>query len=79
MGVFLTESAVAMGISPGAAGVLLAVGSVAGIVTRVGTGLTADRWGGVQFRLIAGMLAVGGVTIALGGSGIRARGGRQIG
>lgn len=69
VGVFLTESAVAMGMSPGAAGVLLAVGSVAGIVTRVGTGLTADRWGGVQFRLIAGMLAVGGVAIALGGSG----------
>ena len=69
VGVFLTESAVAMGISPGAAGVLLAVGSVAGIITRVGTGLTADRWGGVQFRLIAGMLAVGGVAIALGGSG----------
>ena len=69
VGVFLTESAVAMGISPGVAGVLLAVGSVAGIVTRVGTGLTADRWGGVQFRLIAAMLAVGAVTIALGGSG----------
>lgn len=69
VGVFLTESAVAMGMSPGAAGVLLATGSVAGIITRISTGVTADRWGGAQFHLIAGMLAVGGVTIALGGSG----------
>lgn len=69
VGVFLTESAVAMGMSPGAAGVLLAAGGVAGIITRVSTGVTADRSGGPQFRLIAGMLVVGAATIALGGSG----------
>lgn len=69
VGVFLTESAVAMGMSPGAAGVLLATGGVAGIITRVSTGVRADRTGGTQFRLIAGMLAVGAVAIALGGSG----------
>ncbi len=69
VGVFLTESAVAMGMSPGAAGVLLATGSVAGIITRVSTGVIADQWGGPQFRLIAGMLAIGAATVALGGSG----------
>lgn len=69
VGVFLTESAVAMGISPAAAGILLAVGSVAGIVTRITTGIQADRSGGQQFRLIAGMLAVGSLTIALGSAG----------
>lgn len=69
VGVFLTESAVAMGIGPGAAGILLAVGSVAGMITRIATGVAADRTGREQFRLIALMLAVGGVTIALGGTG----------
>lgn len=69
VGVFLTESAVAMGIGPGAAGILLAVGSVAGIVTRIATGVAADRTGREQLRLIALLLAVGGVTMALGGTG----------
>ena len=69
VGVFLTESAVAMGVAPGAAGILLAVGSVAGIITRISTGVSADRTGGAQFRLIAVMLALGGVAIALGGTG----------
>src|SRR5690606_11387157 len=35
VGIFLTDSAVAMGSSPAAAGLLLALGSVAGIVARV--------------------------------------------
>jgi MFS family permease len=69
VGIFLTDSAVAMGSSPAAAGVLLAVGSLAGIVTRVGTGIMADRKGGPQFRLISVMLAIGAVTMALGGTG----------
>ena len=69
VGVFLTESAVAMGIGPGAAGILLAVGSVAGMITRIATGVAADRTGREQFRLIALLLAVGGVTMALGGTG----------
>lgn len=70
VGIFLTDSAVAMGSSPAAAGLLLAVGSVAGIIARVGSGVMADRSGGPQFRLISIMLAVGAVTMALGGSGM---------
>ncbi len=69
VGVFLTESAVAMGMTPAGAGLLLATGSVAGIIARVSAGVVADRVGGIQFRLIAMMLAVGAVTIALGGTG----------
>lgn len=69
VGIFLTDSAVAMGISPGGAGILLATGSVAGIIARVGTGVMADRTGGPQFRLIAIMLAIGALTMGLGGSG----------
>lgn len=70
IGIFLTDSAVAMGSSPAAAGLLLAVGSVAGIIARVGSGVIADRTGGPQFRLISIMLAVGAVTMALGGTGV---------
>lgn len=67
VGIFITDSAVEMGMSPGSAGFLLAAGSLAGIVARIGTGVRADRTGGPQFKLIAGMLAVGAVTMALGG------------
>lgn len=63
--VFLTESAVAMGMGPGAAGLLLAAGSVAGIITRVGTGVRADRSGGPQLRLMSLMMLVGAAAMAL--------------
>jgi MFS family permease len=69
VGVFLTESAVAMGVEPGNAGLLLAGGSTAGIVARISAGVAADRTGGPQFKLISIMLAVGAVTMALGGTG----------
>jgi len=69
VGIYLTTSAVAMGLSEGNAGILLAVGSVAGITARIGTGVMADRIGGPQFKLIATMLAIGALTMALGGSG----------
>lgn len=69
VGVFLTESAVAMGMTQGNAGFLLAAGSGAGIIARISAGMVADRTGGPQFRLISLMLAIGAVTIALGGTG----------
>jgi MFS family permease len=69
VGIFLTDSAVAMGLSPAGAGLLLAVGGVAGIVARVSSGVAADRIGGPQFKLISMMLAVGAATMALGGTG----------
>jgi MFS family permease len=69
VGIFLTDSAVAMGMSPGNAGLLLAVGSIAGIVARVATGALADRTGGPQFKLISLMLATGALTMALGSTG----------
>lgn len=69
VGIFLTDSAVSMGLSPGNAGLLLAAGSVAGIIARVGTGVMADRTGGPQFKMIAVMLGVGALTMAMGGTG----------
>lgn len=70
VGIFITDSAVAMGFTPAAAGLLLAFGSVTGIVARVATGVRADRSRGPQFRLIAAMLGVGAATMALGGTGL---------
>lgn len=69
VGIFLTDSAVAMGMAPGNAGLLLAMGSLAGVFTRVAAGARADRTGGPQFKLIATMLAAGAVTMSLGGTG----------
>lgn len=69
VGVFLTQSAVAMGVSPASAGLLLATGSVGGIVARVLAGVVADRAGGRSFGTISWMLAAGAVAMALGASG----------
>ncbi|MPZ52038.1 MAG: MFS transporter [Acidimicrobiia bacterium] len=69
IGVFLTESGVAMGLSPGGAGYLLATGSIAGILTRIGTGIYADRDGGEQLGLISWMLLLGAITMALASVG----------
>ncbi len=67
--VFLTQSAVALGMSPAGAGYLLAGGSVAGIITRLAMGLVADHRGGAQFGMIAAMLAIGAVTMSFGAGG----------
>lgn len=69
VGVFLTESAVAMGFSPGAAGWLLAAGSLAGVLTRVLVGVRADRSGGPQIGAIAAMMAIGAMAMAAAGGG----------
>ena len=69
IGVFLTESAVAMGFSPGAAGWLLATGSLAGVLTRVLVGVRADRSGGPQIGAIAAMMAIGALAMAAAGGG----------
>ena len=69
VGVFLTESGVAMGLAPASAGLLLATASLAGIVARVTAGAVADRRGGGHLRLMAGMLAVGAIAMAAGSIG----------
>lgn len=68
VGIFLTDSAVAMGVEPGQAGILLAVGSIAGVAARIWSGWLADRRRGLQFGLIASMLAVGAAAMAIGGT-----------
>lgn len=70
VGVFLTTTAVEAGFSPSAAGILLAMGSVAGILTRLGAGIVADRGGRDHLGLMAVMLALGAVGLAVGASGM---------
>jgi predicted MFS family arabinose efflux permease len=65
LGVFLVETLARAGFSPGAAGALLAAGSVSSIAARVLGGIHADRFAGRQLRWVAAMLAVGAVGLAL--------------
>lgn len=69
LGAFVVESAVAAGIGVGAAGLLLALGSAAGIGVRVVFGHLADRLNSGRLRLVAGMLGVGSVGFVLLASG----------
>lgn len=66
VGIFITDSAVAMGIEPANAGLLLALGSLSGVVARIATGVRADRTRGPQFSFIAAMLGIGAVAMTLG-------------
>ena len=61
--VFLTSSALRRGISPGHAGVLLAVASVIGLVARLLAGARADRRLGDQLGPIAVLMAIGAVGL----------------
>lgn len=65
MGAFYVESAVAHGISPGAAGLWFAAGSIAGVTGRVLTGWFADRRAGGHFAVVALLLMAGAGGFAL--------------
>ena len=69
LGVFTVESAVAAGIEVGVAGLLLALGSAAGVTVRVVAGHLADKMNSGRLRLVAGMLGVGTVGFVLLASG----------
>lgn len=62
---FLVESSVAIGIPVGAAGALLAAGSVLAVITRLVAGRMADRREGGHLRICAWMVAVGGLGFVL--------------
>lgn len=61
MAAFLVPSAVASGISPSEAGIILVVGSVSCIVVRVYIGWRADFRVGGHLRLVGHLLAIGAV------------------
>ena len=65
LGAFYVVSAVAGGVSPGAAGTMLALGSGLGIATRIGWGWLGDKMPSRHFGMLATMLSVGAVGFAL--------------
>jgi MFS family permease len=69
LGAFVVESAVADGVEVGTAGLLLALGSAAGIGVRVVFGHLADKLNSGRLRLVVGMLVVGTVGFILLASG----------
>lgn len=69
LGTFLVESAVASGVAPGYAGILLASGSIVGICFRLLVGWQADRRSGRHLAVVALMLSCGAAGVALLGSG----------
>ena len=62
---FLVDAAVAGGVREGAAGLLLAAASVAGVVVRAVTGWLADRRPRNRLRAVAAMLVAGAAGFAL--------------
>jgi len=61
LGAFLVTSAVGIGFQPATAGILAAMGSVAGLTARISTGAMADRWTFPQFRVVSLLLVLGAV------------------
>ena len=61
LGAYTVSTAVASGMSEGAAGILVAVGSVVGLASRLLIGHWTDRRRGSQLDLVSWMLAIGGV------------------
>lgn len=59
LGAYSVSTAVSAGLSQGAAGVLVAAGSIVGLASRIGVGYWADRRAGNQLDLVAGMMAAG--------------------
>lgn len=70
LGAFLVSSSVSAGMAQSAAGMLLTVGSVAGVASRIGMGWLVDRTAVPGLRLIAVMMGVGVVGFGAIGSGM---------
>jgi MFS family permease len=70
IGAFTVSSAVASGFSTATAGLLLSLGSLAGILARPIAGIAADRGVGGTLRTVALMLAAGAVGLLGMASGL---------
>ena len=65
LGAFVTTTAVEVGFSPPMAGLVLAIGSAAGLTTRMLAGILADRWNPDLLHVITAMLLVGSAGYGL--------------
>jgi MFS family permease len=68
LGAYTVSTAVAAGMSEGSAGLLVAMGSVVGLISRLAVGHWSDRRPGSQLDLVGWMLAAGGVGFLLLGA-----------
>lgn len=62
---FLVPTAQVVGLTAGAAGVLLSVGSMGSVVVRLASGMLVDRRPGSELRWIARLTAIGAAGIAV--------------
>lgn len=65
LGAFVTTTAVGVGFSPWAAGLVLSLGSAAGLIVRLGAGVLADRGDPNLLRAITVMLLIGAAGYGL--------------
>jgi MFS family permease len=68
LGAYTVSTAVASGMQEGAAGILVAVGSVVGLASRLLVGHWSDRRRGSQLDLVTWMLGIGGLAFLMLGS-----------
>jgi MFS family permease len=69
LGAYTVSTIVDAGMSEGSAGLLVATGSIVGLVSRLAVGHWSDRRPGSQLDLVSWMLAMGGVGFLLLGVG----------
>lgn len=65
MGAFAVDSGTVAGLEPGTAGLVAALGSLAGLVARLVVGHRSDRWSHGHLRVAAGMLGGGSGALLL--------------
>ncbi|MCI2418302.1 MFS transporter [Saccharopolyspora sp. K220] len=65
LGAFVTTTAVEVGFSPSAAGLVLSLGSATGLVIRLCAGVLADRKNPNLVRMITAMLLIGSIGFGL--------------
>src|SRR5262249_59693469 len=65
LGAFLVDSAVARGLAPATAGLMLTLGSTVCVTARLVVGWAADRFERGHLGLVAALLGAGGAGVAL--------------
>lgn len=65
LGAFYVESAVANGASPAVAGTFLSLGSLVGVILRIGWGWIADRHARSHFVILPTLLGLGAIAFTL--------------
>jgi MFS family permease len=65
LGAYTVTSAVTAGMSVGSAGLLVAIGSLVGLSSRILVGLWSDRRSGSQLDLVSWMLAAGTISFLM--------------